>query len=94
VASMAISGEYSIPRMKLTSLVKPAKSTDSWWIDDASIKSIQWIQLPCHRNGEARGTNKNWPQWSSFEVLIITVIGKMGCYSILFFVQLRCMCIS
>ena len=29
VASMAISGEYSIPRMKLTSLVKPAKSTDS-----------------------------------------------------------------
>lgn len=29
VASMAIGGEYSIPRMKLTSLVKPAKSTDS-----------------------------------------------------------------
>ncbi|KAK1693234.1 hypothetical protein QYE76_009931 [Lolium multiflorum] len=29
VASMAISGEYSIPRMKLTSLIKPAKSTDS-----------------------------------------------------------------
>uniref|UniRef100_A0ACD5W2X3 Uncharacterized protein n=1 Tax=Avena sativa TaxID=4498 RepID=A0ACD5W2X3_AVESA len=29
VASMAIGGEYSIPRMKLTSLVKPAKSNDS-----------------------------------------------------------------
>ena len=29
VASMAISGEYSVPRMKLTSLVKPAKSKAS-----------------------------------------------------------------
>ncbi|KQK07359.1 GDSL esterase/lipase At1g09390 [Brachypodium distachyon] len=29
VATMAISGEYSIPRMKLTSLVKPAKAKDS-----------------------------------------------------------------
>uniref|UniRef100_A0ACD5TX71 Uncharacterized protein n=1 Tax=Avena sativa TaxID=4498 RepID=A0ACD5TX71_AVESA len=29
VASMAITGEYSIPRMRLTSLVKPAKSNDS-----------------------------------------------------------------
>ncbi|KAM3407509.1 hypothetical protein ACQJBY_001104 [Aegilops geniculata] len=29
VASMAISGEYSVPRMKLTSLVKPAKAKAS-----------------------------------------------------------------